>query len=274
MKHIGILYHPKRKKAIDFSQELNNFLTTGGLTSWLCSAWEPEKVKPQLPGSDLILCVGGDGTILRAVRAIIPLPVPVLGINLGRLGFMTELNANEAIQQLPHLLDGNGWIEERAVLEARVTSQDKTLHALNDVFIGRRSHARLINIECKVDAEMLTTYRADGVIVATASGSTGYSLAAGGPILHPQSKEIILEPICSHFTFDKSLVLPPKTTIELKITTNHEAMVSIDGQVESKLVSGDEIAVKLSPYTARFLRLQPEAYFIKSLESKLKRKIS
>ena len=274
MKRIGILYHPKRKKAISFSHEVENFLTTRGVASWLCSAWEPDMVKTQVPGSDLILCIGGDGTILRAVRAIIPLSVPVLGINLGRLGFMTEFSASEAMNELSALLDGKGWIEERAILETRVPLQDKVLHALNDVFIGRRIHARLINIECIIDGAMLTTYRADGVIVATASGSTGYSLAAGGPILHPQSKEMILKPICPHFSFSESLVLPPQTTIQLKVTTSHEAMFSIDGQVESQLKSGDEITVRLSPYTARFLRLQPESYFFKSLESRLKRKIS
>jgi NAD+ kinase len=230
--------------------------------------------KPQLPGSDLILCIGGDGTILRAVRAIIPLSIPVLGINLGRLGFMTEFDANNAMDELHHLLDGKGWIEERAILETKVTAQETTFYSLNDVFIGRRSLARLINIECTIDGETLTTYRADGVVVATASGSTGYSLAAGGPILHPQSKDIILNPICPHFTFTESLVLPPQTIIQLKVTTSHEAMFSIDGQVESQLQSGDEITVRLSPYTARFLRLQPESYYFKSLESRLKRKVS
>jgi NAD+ kinase len=274
MKRIGILYHPKRKKAITFSHELEDFLTAKGVTSWSCSAWEPDHAKTQVPGSDLIFCIGGDGTILRAVRAIIPLSVPVLGINLGRLGFMTEFNASEAFNEIPNLLNGKGWIEERAILETRATPQDKILYALNDVFIGRRSRARLINIECTIDGATLTKYRADGVIVATASGSTGYSLAAGGPILHPQSKEMILKPICSHFTFSESLVLSPSSTVQLKVTTTHEAMFSIDGQVESQLQSDDEITVKLSQYTARFLRLQPESYFYKSLESRLKRKIS
>lgn len=274
MKCIGILYHPKRKKAITFGHELENFLTTRGVTSWSCSAWEPDKAKIKVPGSDLILCIGGDGTILRAVRAISPLSVPVLGINLGRLGFMTEVNASEAMNKLPGLLDGKGWVEERAMLEMRVTLREEALYALNDVFIGRRSYARLINIECAIDGAMLTTYRADGVIIATASGSTGYSLAAGGPILHPQSNEMILKPICPHFSFGESLVLPPLTTIKLKVSTSHEAMFSIDGQVESQLRSGNEITIKLSPYKARFLRLQPESYFYKSLESRLKRKIS
>ena len=186
MKRVGILYHPKREKAIAFSHELEEFLRGKGIYSWLCSAWEPEKSRPQIAGSELILSIGGDGTILRAVRAIIPDPVPIIGINLGRLGFMTELKAAEAMDKLPSLLNHKGFIEERAILEARLP-QGNIFHALNDVFVGRRSSARLVNVGCEIDGEPLTTYRADGVLVATASGSTGYSLAAGGPILHPHA---------------------------------------------------------------------------------------
>jgi NAD+ kinase len=273
MRQVGILYQPKRAEAIDFSTEIERFLNAKGIRTWRCSAWEPDKAKQQINGTDLLLSIGGDGTILRAARTVIPESVPILGINLGRLGFMAELKAREAMRKLPALLDGKGWIEERAILEAELLSQGKKLHALNDVFVGRRSSARLVNIECNIGGTHLTTYRADGVIVATASGSTGYALAAGGPILHPQAKETILIPVCAHFTFNKALVLPSKTTIELIVTTTHEAMLSIDGQTELPLQTGDKIKVKLSSYTAKFLRLQPRSYFYRSLDSKLKRKI-
>jgi NAD+ kinase len=274
MKRVGILYHPKREEAVAFSQELKKFLSVRGISIWLCSSWEPEKAKQQVNGTDLLLSIGGDGTILRTARMVIPDSVPILGINLGRLGFMTELKAAEAMDKLPALLDGGGWIEERAILEAELLSQGKMLHALNDVFVGRRSLSRLVSIECKIDGAMLTTYRADGVIVATASGSTAYSLAAGGPILPPQAKDMIIQPVCAHFTFDKALVLPWQTIIDLKVTTSHEAMLSIDGQTELQLNSGDKVKIKLSPYTAKFLRLQHQKYFYESLDSKLKRKIS
>jgi len=274
MKRVGILYHPKREEAVAFSQELERFLGTRGIDVWLRSAWEPEKAKQQVNGTDLILSIGGDGTILRAARVVIPDSVPILGINLGNLGFMAELKATEAMDKLPVLLDGGGWIEERAIIQAELLTQGKKFHALNEVFVGRRSLARLVNIECKIDGAMLVTYRADGVIVATASGSTGYSLAAGGPILPPQAREMILQPVCSHFTFDKTLVLPSQTVIDLKVITSHEAMISVDGQTETQLNSGDKVEVKLSPYTAKFLRLQPKKYFYESIDSKLKRKIS
>lgn len=132
----------------------------------------------------------------------------------------------------------------------------------------------MVDIEAKINGEVMTIYRADGVIVATATGSTSYSLAASGPILYPQAKEILLKPICSHLTLDEALVLPSETVIELKVTTHHEAMLSCDGQVELPLNSGDAVTVKISPYVTRFLRIQPKTYFYSSLESRLRGKIS
>lgn len=274
MKRIGILYHPKIDKARAFSQEAERFLKARGILSWICSAWEEDKAKPQIADSDLMLSIGGDGTILRTVRAVIPHAVPIVGINLGNLGFMTELKADEAFDKLPRLLDGDGWIEERSMLEAELLSHDKVFSAMNDVFVGRMSLARLVQIETKVDGEVLATYRADGVIVATATGSTGYSLAAGGPILYPQAKEIIFKPVCPHMALDRAVVLPSEAEIQIKVTTTHEAMLSIDGQVETPLRSGDEVKIKRSLHVARFLRIRHKAYFYSYLESRLKRKIS
>jgi NAD+ kinase len=274
VKRVGILYHPKIEKAEAFSRELESFLEAQGVSFWTCSAWEEEKAKPQIAGSELILSIGGDGTILRAARAIIPYTVPIVGVNLGNLGFMTELKADEAFDKLPRLLSGEGWIEERAMLEAELLSQGKVFQASNDVFVGRGSSARLVQIETKVDGEALATYRADGIIVATATGSTGYSLAAGGPVLYPQAKEILLKPVCPHMALDRAVVLPPETVVQLRVTTTHEAVLSIDGQVELPLRSGNEIRVKLSPHVARFVRIRPKSYFYSYLESRLKGRVS
>lgn len=271
MQQIGIIYQPKREEAVSYSQELGKLLQDKGVRVWLCSAWEPASAKAKLPGSDLVISIGGDGTILRAAKVVIPEPIPILGINFGNLGFMSEFTANGARNKLSSVLKGEGWIEERATLEAKLLG--KTYYALNDMFIGRRSCARLVSVECKIKGAPLTTYRADGVIVATASGSTGYALAAGGPVLNPQSKEIVLIPVCSHFSLDKPLVLPSQTSIDLRVLTTHEAMLSLDGQVELKLRSGDQVNIKLSPHVVRFLRFQPKSYFYRTLEDKLSRKI-
>lgn len=274
MKRVGILYHPKIERAKAFSRELEKFLSAQGVSFWSGSAWEEGKATPQVSGSDLIVSIGGDGTILRAARAVVPQAVPIVGINFGSLGFMTELEADEVLDKLPKLLNGDGWIEERAMLEAEIVSQHKIFHVLNDVVVGRGSSARLVNVETRIDGEFLTTYRADGVIVATATGSTSYSLAAGGPIVYPGSREILLKPICPHLMSDKALVLPMEAVVQLKVATNHEAMLSLDGQVEMLLHSGGEVKVKLSPHITRFLRIRPKTYFYSSLESRLKGKMS
>jgi NAD+ kinase len=270
MKRIGIIYHPKRQEAVKYSHELAEILKKKRIQAWLGSAWEPDQLKPQIKGTDLIISIGGDGTILRASKAIIPGTVPILGINLGNLGFMSELSRDEVEEKLPCVLDGGGWIESRSLLE--IVLKKKVMYALNDFFAGRRSLARLVTVECSLNKDKMTVYRADGIIVATASGSTGYNLAAGGPILHPESREMVLQPVSAHFSFDKSLVLKPDTVIDLRVITSHEAMMSVDGQVEEQLNSGDRIRVQLSKHEARFLRLKDRNYFYSSLESRLRRK--
>lgn len=274
MKRVGIVYHPLNKDALSQAQELARFLDRRGISSWLCSAWEGEPVREQVAGTDLILTTGGDGTILRVAQAVVPHPIPITGINLGKLGFMTELGADEALERLPALLAGEGWIDERAMLEAELTATgdgpETRLLALNDVVIARGEIARIIDIEASVDGEPLTTYNADGVIVATATGSTGYSLAAGGPILHPQADELLLVPILPHLSLNHTLVLPPTAVVKLKLSTTHKATLSIDGHISFPLASGATITVKHSPSKTRFLRLRPRASFYSSLERKLR----
>lgn len=266
MKRIGILYHPRLEKAQSLANRLESLLAAQRVSLWQCSAWDEDEARPQVAGSDLILSIGGDGTILHAARIIAPVAVPILGVNLGKLGFITELNADEALSNLSSLLEGKGWIEERAMLEAQI--ENKGFLALNDVVV-RSTAVRLINIEVKIDDEMVTTYRADGILVATATGSTGYSLAAGGPILYPQSKEIVLQPISCHLGLNHALVLPPQTTVDLKIASRDTAILSLDGQVDTPLSNEQDVTVKLSPYVARFLRIHQRTYFYSSLRQKL-----
>ena len=183
---VGILYHPKISAAKALAHELEAALSSSNVSVWICSAWEEEKAQGQVMGTNLLLSIGGDGTILRAVRIAVPSPVPVLGINLGKLGFMTELTAREALDRVPSFLAGEGWIEERTMLQAELLSteaQPSIYHSLNDVVVGRGAVSRVVYIKATIDGTPLTTYKADGVIAATATGSTGYSLAAGGPTL-------------------------------------------------------------------------------------------
>jgi len=260
------------------AEELRDFLTARSVSVWLCSAWEEEMARAQVSGTDLILSIGGDGTILRAAQAVVPNLTPITGINLGKLGFMTELSVDEAMRKLPDLLAGEGWIDERALLEAELSpideehSQPHIFYALNDVVVARGAVARLVYIEASIDGEPLTTYKADGVIMATATGSTGYSLAAGGPILHPQAKEFLLLPVLPHLSSAYTMVLPSTVVVKLGISTTHQATLSIDGHINLPLSSGAIITVKHSSNVARFLRIHPGTFFYSSLEQRLKGK--
>jgi len=276
VKRIGILYHPRIDSAYALAEEVQQFLTSAGVSVWLCSAWDEDKARSQVAGTDLILSIGGDGTILQAVRVIAPGLTPITGINLGRLGFLNELSSDEAVAKLPALLAGEGWIDERAMLEAELSpmgeGSPQVFYALNDVVVARGAIARAIYIEASIDGEPLTTYKGDGIIVATATGSTGYSLSAGGPVLHPQAKEFLLLPILPHLTSTYPLVLPPTAEVKLLTSTTHQAMLSIDGRLNLPLSDGAMVTVKLSSNTVRFLRIHPRTSFYNFLDQRLKGK--
>ncbi len=263
--------------AYGLAKKLEEFLGSSGISVWLCSAWEGEVARANVNDTDLILSIGGDGTILRAAQAVVPGLTPITGINMGKLGFMTELSVDETTEKLAPLLAGEGWIDERCLLEAELSPVDgehqpRTFYALNDVVVARGAIARVIYVEASIDGEPLTTYKADGVIVATATGSTGYSLAAGGPILHAQAREFLLLPIMPHLSSSYALVLPPTAVVKLDISATHPATLNIDGHLNLSLSTGASITVRRSPNTVRFLRIHPEASFYSSLEKRLKGK--
>jgi len=278
MKTVGILHHPMKESAYPLAEKLGEFLGTKGVSVWIRSAWDVEAVRAEVCGTDLILSVGGDGTILRAAQAVVPEPIPITGINLGNLGFMTELSVDEAEDKLTALLAGGGWIDERALLEAELSpadgeSQDsRKFYALNDVVVARGEVARVIYVEASIDGELLTTYKADGVIVATATGSTGYSLAAGGPVLHPQSGEHLLQPITPHLSSSYGLVLPSSAVVTLKLNSAHSVTLSVDGHINLPLSIGATVTVRHSSNVVRFLRIHPRTSFYGTLEQRLKGK--
>jgi NAD+ kinase len=275
VKKIGILFHPKVSATHKKANELSKFLKSPGVAVWLCSAWEREKACALLKGTDLLLTVGGDGTILRAVQAVIPGKTPITGINLGKLGFMTEFDAAEAMEKLPSLLDGKGWIDERVMLQAELVSpgqEPRVFHALNDVVVARGEVVRLIRVDASIDGQPLTTYKTDSVIVATATGSTGYALAARGPILYPQSRDFLLVPVAPHLSSAYPLVLPEKAVVTLRLNTYHPAVLSIDGHINLPLSGRDTVTVRRSPHIVRFLRLRPRESFYSFLEDKLRGK--
>ncbi len=272
LKRIGIFYNPLSQGAFTLAEEVKRFLGEKGVTAWLNSVREKDEAIAQLEGTELIISIGGDGTILRASQVVVPKQIPILGVNLGRLGFMTELGPDEVLEKLPALLSGEGWIDERSMLEVELPLESdlKRFYALNDVVVGRGSIARLVYVEASIDDKLLTTYRADGVLVATATGSTGYSLAAGGPILHPQASEFLLLPLLPHLSSAYPLVLPSDSVVRLRISTGHEAVATIDGHVSLALPNDTLLTVKISSNKARFLRIHPADSFYATLEQKLR----
>jgi len=273
---VGLVYHPLNERALNHARRLQQVIEAEGVSAWMCSAWEPDDICRELDDTSLIITAGGDGTILRAAQAVVTRDIPITGVNLGKLGFMTELTTSEAEKKIGLLLKGEGWLDERMVVEAELeqeTQEGPSRHhyyALNDVVIARGGIARIIGIKASIDGDQVASYKADGVIISTATGSTGYALAAGGPILHPQVRSYLLVPIAPHISFHHSLLIPHDSTVTLKLAAHHPATMSIDGHISVALCDGACVTVKSSPRRVRFLRLRPKGEFFTTLESKLK----
>jgi NAD+ kinase len=225
----------------------------------MASAWDDDAREQHIPGTELLFTCGGDGTVLRAARAVIPHPVTLLGVNLGRVGFLTEITPEALMPRLEEIVRGAGRVETRAMIETQTIRAGEDLrdgfHALNDVVIGRRAIGRTVQVTVRTDHTTVGNYRADGIIVATATGSTAYTLSVGGPILHPESRELIITPVAPHLAPANSVVLPTGSLVEIEIAQGQSAILSVDGQPDMDLAAGDVVRVRTSEHTARFLRL-------------------
>jgi NAD+ kinase len=243
---------------------------TAGLVA---AAVAPVVAKPELPGQvDLLLVLGGDGTLLSMARLVGDLNVPILGVNLGGLGFLTALTIEELFPALEALLRGDLLVEERMMLAARVTRQGERLSeyvALNDVVITKSAMSRIINLDVSVQGQFATAYRADGLIVSTPTGSTAYCLSAGGPIVFPTMDAIVLTPICSHTLTNRPIVLPGSQPIDVTLQSDQDVMLTMDGQVGFHLKRGDRVEIRQAAARIRLLRV-PQKHFFSVLRTKLK----
>ena len=241
--------------------------------SWVSSAFEVDQHSELLPDTSLVVVAGGDGTILRTIHAVAAHSVPIVGVNMGRVGFMSELRVEDAAERLPAYLSGDMRVERRMMLRATVTDSDGNLHlgadALNDVVIGRGGVARLLDIDTVVDKQFLTSYRADAVIVSTPTGSTGYALSAGGPIFFPEAEMMMLQPVAPHTGLRDGLVLPHDTEVTLSATDGKHASLSVDGMEDVELAPDFKVNIRRSPYVARFLRSNPRTAFYDQLTRRL-----
>lgn len=280
MNKLGIIFHAKMPEARALAESLRSAAAGQASDIWVSEAWDEASAKQNVPGTSLLISIGGDGTVLRAARLVVPYEVPLLGINLGRLGFLTELrDGDNMLQRLPAILAGNWQLEERAMLHVQVLASREGpvlrgaqpyLHALNDVVVGRDALGRTIILSAFIDETLVAEYRADGVIAATATGSTAYSQSIGGPILHPEAREMLLVPLAPHLGQTNPLVLPGTSVIELALDPMHTAVLSIDGEGGIDLEGGQVIRVTMSPHVARFVRLPDSPGFYERVAVRLR----
>jgi len=226
-----------------------------------------------LPRVDLLLSLGGDGTLLRTARLATLKDIPILGINLGGLGFLTQVRLEELEKSLNRLYQGKYGLQERMMLECLVKRRGKKIKeliALNDVVIGKGAYARIISLATYINNDYVITYSADGLVISTSTGSTAYSLSAGGPIVHPAIDSIILTPICPHTLSARPLIISENDEVKVLLETEEEeVMVTIDGQEGFILEAKDEISVKKSPHQARLITFK-ESNFYAILREKLR----
>jgi NAD+ kinase len=272
MRRIGLLHHPKLPATQPAAEAMARQCERKGLSSWIGSTWDEEAVAAEIADLDLLVTLGGDGSILRAGRMASEHEVPVLGVKMGRLGFLAEVDPAEWSDTLPRLLSGDYWLEERMMLYAEYHRQEESrgYEALNDVVVSRGSLARIVRLEVHIDGSYLNTYAADGLIVSTATGSTAYAFAAGGPVLPPGLKNILLLPIAPHLGMDRAIVLAQGAIVKIVVHTDHQAILTVDGQFEYELQDGDLVTVQASRNVSRFVRLQDRTYFYRTLMERLR----
>jgi NAD+ kinase len=274
MRRIAVLYNPFSQPSIARSAELAQWLRARDISVWRGISQECRDDPSALAEAELMVAMGGDGTVLRAARLAFPGGVPVLPVALGHLSFMAEIGPDELYEGMEVLLAGGGWHDERAMIHAtlwREGEQVADFTALNEVVISRSEVSRVVSVEVSIDGSLLTTYLADGVIVATATGSTAYALAAGGPIVDPRSQALVLVPIAAHLTNVPSMVLHEGAVVTIALRSRHNASIAIDGRGNLPLREGDEVMVRRSAQVCTFARLRPSGKFYTQLAAKLRR---
>ena len=246
---IGFAYNPTNEAALELRERAAGWCLVRGIDHWAAQANEFAALCDELPSTDVLVVLGGDGTFLRAARAVIEVDVPILGINLGKVGFLSKAEAIELEPVLVRLVAGEFRIEERMALEARILPAGREsaaiVHrALNDIVIARGALARVCHLDVAIGPSHLATFIADGLVVSSPTGSTGYSFSAGGPVVDPESRNLIVTPIAGYLSAVRSVVVGPRQIVRCRIVSAHEALVSIDGREDIPIAVGDEVEVR------------------------------
>lgn len=263
------MYHPQVSNAAEEASSVSEFLRQRGINVATGSLYDSD-LRQQIYTNrfDLLIALGGDGTMLRAGHLSAPNQVPILGINMGRFGFLTEISVRDWREMLPRLFNAEFWIENRMMLLCEHWQGKDLLGSwlvLNEAWVGRGESVRPVHMITKVDDRHLTTYVADGLIIATPTGSTAYALAAGGPILPPELRNILLVAVAPHLSIDRAIVLAEGSSVNITVETDHQAVLSVDGQAPIHLSNRDQVHVRASDHTCNFIRFQDPGYFYRNL---------
>jgi len=260
--------YPRMPEAFAEAEAMSEYLKEKGLDAPFGSLYDEElRARVKNHEFDMLIVAGGDGSVLRAGHLCAPLRVPILGVNLGRIGFLIQVDRHEWREYFDKLLNGEAWIEDRMMLHAehvRAGDVHGSWNALNEVVVGRGQNLRPVRLSASVDGRHLTSYVADGLIASTATGSTAYALAAGGPILPPELRNILLVPIAPHLSVDRAVVLAEGSVVSIRIR-NENGVMSIDGQPSIPLSEDDQVSVCAADVTTQFVRFGDPGYFYRNL---------
>lgn len=272
LKTAVIFYSPERQEAVAEAEWLAGTLRSAGIGVDTGNGWDSRVVEKLCPEKELAIALGGDGTIIRVVRLASVHGTPVLGVNLGRFGFLADVTPGSLRERIPALIGQEYWIENRTMLDVRaaIDGKENYLLALNEVALARGLAPKAIYVDARLNDKPFMTYTADGVLVSTATGSTAYSLAAGGPILFPESTDLLLTPVAPHLHISRSVVLPGSTTVTLRLASDRPAVMSVDGASEYEVRADDEIVSCRSETVARFAHLSPSDYFYRAIAERLR----
>jgi NAD+ kinase len=267
-KHPVVTAYPKMPDAFAEAEAMAAFLKEKGMDTACGSLYDEELRKRVKKGEfDMLIAVGGDGSVLRAGHLCAPSGVPILGVNLGRLGFLIQIDRKEWRGYFEKLFNGEAWIENRMMLHAEHFRAGESLgssNALNEAVVARGQNLRPVRLTASVDGRRLTSYVADGLIAATATGSTAYALAAGGPILPPELRNILLVPIAPHLSVDRAVVLSEGSSVSI-VVKSENSVLSVDGQPPTQLMEDDHVDVTAADVTAQFVRFGDPGYFYRNI---------
>ncbi len=267
---IAVLAHLSIPAGVETAETIAGYLRDQGARA---TAWgtlqDPAMIQRVKGGEfDLIIALGGDGTMLRAGNLGAPLGLPILGINMGHFGFLTEIQRDQWREPLLQLLQGHYRLEERMMLRAEHLRDGKVLdswHVINEVVVCRGQFVRPIEVVAEVDGSIMYSYIADGLIAATPTGSTAYALAAGGPIMPPDLRNILIIPVAPHLSMDRAIILAEGAGVTMTVHTSHEAVMSVDGRPPDPMRDGDSVRVALNDFTIHFVRFQDPSYFYRNI---------